>query len=57
MIKHIFNAIGWIVLAFLFLVIIAMVYFAVGLKWTLLIIGFVLAMSALFILAAWLITR
>lgn len=55
--KHIFNAIGWIIMAFVLFVLIAMVYFAVGLKWTLLIMGFVLVMSFLIILATWLITR
>lgn len=55
--NHISHIIGWIIMAFVLLIPIAMVYVAVGMKWTLVILGFSLGMVALLILAEWLITR
>jgi len=55
--NHISHIIGWIIMSFVVFVLIAIVYIAVGMKWTVIILAFSLCMAALLILAVWLITK
>lgn len=55
--RNTLHVLGWVILALLLVALLGMVYIAVGLAGTLLIVGISGAFSGLFFLGMWLISR